>query len=106
MESREQSSRVCSGAHAEKPLRAEPRAGEKVQRPPQVQIVLAMRRAGDCAAGKSIVSFLEPWAAPCSEHECTADDGRARDPSAQRVRARRELRSEPLAAAQRAPDLL
>jgi len=52
MESREQSSRVCSGAHAEKPLRAEPRAGEKVQRPPQVQIVLAVRRAGDCAAEK------------------------------------------------------
>ena len=39
-----------------------------------------------------------------SEHECTADDGRARAPSAQRVRARRELRSEPLAAAQRAPE--
>jgi len=39
-----------------------------------------------------------------SEHECTADDGRAREPSAQRVRARRELRSEPLAAAQRAPE--
>ena len=37
-----------------------------------------------------------------SEHECTADDDRARAPSAQRVRARRELRSEPLAAAQRA----
>ena len=30
------------------------------------------------------------------------DDGRAREPIAQRVRARRELRSEPLAAAQRA----
>jgi hypothetical protein len=34
-----------------------------------------------------------------SEHKCTTDDGRAREPSAQRVRARRELRSEPLAAA-------
>jgi hypothetical protein len=27
----------------------------------------------------------------------TADDGRAREPSARRVKARRELRSEPLA---------
>ena len=52
MGSRERSSRVCSGAHAEKPLRAEPRAGEKVQRPPHVQIVLAVRLAGGCAAEK------------------------------------------------------
>ena len=53
MESGEQSSRMCGGAHVlEKPLRAEPRAGEKVQRPPQVQNVLAVRPAGDCAAEK------------------------------------------------------
>ena len=52
-------------------------------------------------AGRSS-QFQNNGEAPSSEHECTADDGRARDPSAQRVRARRELRSEPLAAAQRA----
>jgi hypothetical protein len=45
--------------------------------------------------------FSEQCPARNSEHECTADDDRAREPSAQRVRARRELRSEPLAAAQR-----
>ena len=48
--------------------------------------------------------FFRTCPARNSEHECTANDGRAREPSAQRDRARCELRSEPLAAVQRAPE--